>query len=120
MTILHMRYLVFKIMKEDIEKNTPKCPKAKENLDLLLSLLGVYELDSNNSPLFECGYFKKGMGEVINDALKDIYTKLRPQMVPLIESWAKSDDTLMSAIGNSYGDIYETQFEWAKNSRLNA
>jgi hypothetical protein len=25
----------------------------------------------------------------------------------------------MSAIGNSYGDIYETHLEWAKNSRLN-
>jgi hypothetical protein len=25
----------------------------------------------------------------------------------------------MSAIGNSYGDIYETHFEWAKNSRFN-
>ena len=25
----------------------------------------------------------------------------------------------MSAIGNSYGDIYETQLEWAKTSRMN-
>jgi len=25
----------------------------------------------------------------------------------------------MSAIGNSYGDIYETQMEWAKTSRMN-
>ena len=29
------------------------------------------------------------------------------------------DDTLCSAIGNSYGDIYETHLEWAKDSRLN-
>lgn len=26
---------------------------------------------------------------------------------------------LNSAIGNSYGDIYETHLRWAKNSRLN-
>ena len=25
----------------------------------------------------------------------------------------------MSAIGNSYGDIYETHLDWAKTSRLN-
>ena len=25
----------------------------------------------------------------------------------------------MSAIGNSYGDIYSTHLEWAKTSRLN-
>ena len=24
-----------------------------------------------------------------------------------------------SSIGNSYGDIYQTQFEWARDSRLN-
>ena len=29
------------------------------------------------------------------------------------------DNSIMSAIGNSYGDIYETQLEWAKDSRLN-
>ena len=33
--------------------------------------------------------------------------KLRPQIIPLIESWDFSDHTLVSAIGNSYGDIYE-------------
>ena len=45
--------------------------------------------------------------------------KLRPQMIPLIESWEFPDSVLVSAIGNSYGDIYETQLEWARNSRLN-
>ena len=29
------------------------------------------------------------------------------------------DEIIQSAIGNSYGDIYETHLEWAKNSRLN-
>ena len=29
------------------------------------------------------------------------------------------DNFLMSAIGNSYGDIYETHLEWAKDSRMN-
>ena len=45
--------------------------------------------------------------------------ELRPQMIPLIESWEFPDEILISAIGNSYGDIYETQLEWARNSRLN-
>jgi hypothetical protein len=40
-------------------------------------------------------------------------------MIPLIESWEIPDEILNSAIGNSYGDIYETQLQWARNSRLN-
>jgi len=40
-------------------------------------------------------------------------------MIPLVESFHHSDDILMSAIGNSYGDIYETQLQWARDSRMN-
>ena len=29
------------------------------------------------------------------------------------------DHILCSAIGNSYGDIYEQHLEWAQNSKLN-
>ena len=31
----------------------------------------------------------------------------------------KDDSMIVSTIGNKYGDIYETQLEVAKNSRLN-
>lgn len=40
-------------------------------------------------------------------------------MVPLTEVAHSSDEFNPSSIGNSYGDIYETQFEWARTSRLN-
>jgi hypothetical protein len=44
---------------------------------------------------------------------------LRPQLISLVEVFEVSDAALMSAIGNSYGDIYETHLRWAKTSRLN-
>ena len=44
---------------------------------------------------------------------------MRPFVIGIIESAEVSDTLLMSAVGNFYGDIYETHFEWAKNSRLN-
>jgi hypothetical protein len=46
-------------------------------------------------------------------------TRIRPQFIPLCELYPSTDNALMSAIGNSYGDIYETHLEWAQNSRLN-
>jgi len=60
-----------------------------------------------------------GMGHILLDAAKIIMSKLRLQMIPLIEAYDQPDCLLMSCIGNSYGDIYETQLEWARNSRLN-
>ena len=44
---------------------------------------------------------------------------IRPQMIPLVESYWLPDTWLPSTIGNSYGDIYEMQLDKAKQSRLN-
>jgi Acyl-CoA oxidase len=53
----------------------------------------------------------------MKQALKD----LRPHMIPLTEldTTPELDMSYLSAIGNEYGDIYETQLEWAMKSRLN-
>jgi len=56
----------------------------------------------------------------MNEAIKILLEKLRPQMIPLVEQFDMSDNFLMSAIGNSYGDIYETHLEWAKDSSYRA
>lgn len=45
--------------------------------------------------------------------------RIRPQAINIIESLQIDDNQLVSAIGNSYGDIYETHLEWAKDSKLN-
>jgi hypothetical protein len=47
--------------------------------------------------------------------------ELRPHMIPLAEYKMSMDNwyTDISSIGNQYGDIYETQLNYAVNSRLN-
>ena len=52
-------------------------------------------------------------------ALERCVTELRPQMLPLAESFNFPDHWIPSVIGNSYGDIYEMQLETAQKSRLN-
>ena len=56
---------------------------------------------------------------MILSAIKSINLTLRPKIVSIIEAYDFSDTALCSAVGNSYGDIYETHLEWAKGSRLN-
>ena len=56
---------------------------------------------------------------MVDGAIKLILARLRPQILNLAEVVPHSDQFLMSAIGNSYGDIYETHLEWAATSRLN-
>lgn len=85
----------------------------------LACLMGLTHLQEHSTIAYENGYFQKGAISLINDAVKEMLDRIRPQFISLIELVPTSDNMLMSAIGNSYGDIYETHLEWAKNSRLN-
>ena len=69
--------------------------------------------------LYSCGYFKQGHREKIIDAVKSLIKEIRPQFIPLIESFDIDDNLLCSSIGNSFGDIYETQLNLARNSKMN-
>lgn len=76
---------------------------------------------SDASSCYESGYFNSSQKftEFIIDATKEVNRQLRPHAVSIIESPGFTDALLPSAVGNSYGDIYQTHLEWAKNSRLN-
>lgn len=115
----HLTYATFHVFYTEIKALKTKDPKIKENLFLLCQILGLYELLNDSAVLYETGYFKPGSGQLVLDGLKELLVKLRPQMIPLVETFNWSDSMLVSAIGNKYGDIYEQQLEWARNSRLN-
>ena len=83
-------------------------------------LYGLNHLHANSNACYQCGYFADGpFSELILEAIKAINKEMRPQVISILESAEIPDEFLSSAIGNSYGDIYETHLEWAKNSRLN-
>ena len=85
-----------------------------------MRIYALTELQSGDTAAnYENGFFAPGTQGILLEASKRLMKDLRPQMVPLIEAWEFPDEVLISAIGNSYGDIYETQMEWARNSRLN-
>jgi len=87
------------------------------NLCVLYGLTILQEIKTNG---YDTGYFKQGDNGLIEEAICILLKKLRPQAIPLIESACQiPDEILTTSIGNSYGDIYETAFEWAKTSRYN-
>jgi hypothetical protein len=117
MAELHIKVICFKIFKETISKF--RCPKLRENMTNLCSLMGLHFIEGSTVYGYDSGYFDKGSYALINEAVKLLLTKLRPQILPLVELWGVRDSEIVSAIGNSYGDIYETHLKWAQTSRLN-
>lgn len=103
----HIMYVTFKFFMEHIETHPYKCPKVKENLRILARIFALTELIQDSVPLYETGFFSLGTAQHLLDAQKENMSLIRPQMIPLVEAFAFPDSFLVSAIGNSYGDIYE-------------
>merc|ERR1712167_565997 len=88
-------------------------------LDLLLKIFILDSLNQTSAILLSSGYMTPKAFALLLQALDHCIKEVRPQMVSLVEAQGFADEVICSAIGNSYGDIYETQLEWAKNSRCN-
>ena len=120
MTALHIKYVSFQNFSERIQQL--KCPKNIENLTNLCCLYGLTCLKNDPVSLYESGLIPStsNFSKALNSAINGILADLRPQILSIIENGPLTDDEhMMSAIGNQYGDIYETHLDWAMNSKLN-
>jgi hypothetical protein len=110
----HLTYVTFQIFKGKIESLPSNCDEnMKKHLIDLIKVFALDELVKNSDSCYETGYFKQGAMLLLSDAMQYQLRTIRPQIIPLIESFFFIEDTVPSAIGNYYGDIYETQLEWA-------
>ena len=116
-SLAHLKYLVFSKFKRNITIMKEKTLQV--HLVNMCTLTGLIFLQECMTAGYDSGYFKRGDQQLIQKAITILLKKIRPQAIPLIELAGISDHCLTSAIGNSYGDIYETYFEWSKTSRLN-
>lgn len=117
MALLHMKLINIVISAEKV-KQIPN-EKLRYHVSNLTCLLTIIHLQEYCSIGYSVGYFKSDATGQLNNAYKELLRRIRPQFIPLIELLPYTDNSLCSAIGNSYGDIYETHLDWAKNSRLN-
>ena len=117
----HFRYLTFFLFRQNLETSGLKCQNLIKILTDLCRLYGLTQIKIDPAVCYQTGYFDRG--EQINDflieAIKVLLKEIRPQAVNVVESMKVPDFYLQSAIGNSYGDIYETHLEWARGSIMN-
>ena len=124
----HIKLVAFMLFKAKLIPD-PEIPmvhlKSKTNIDILTHYCKLYGLvslmESKLQGLYQCGYFEPGIdqSDLILDAIKKVNLMIRPNILNVLESCWAVENFNMSAVGNEYGDIYETHLEWAKNSRMN-
>ena len=118
----HIKLITYYEFMNQIKTRVFKCPNIRPQLANLCMLYGLNLLNESPKDLYNSGYFNvPGVhySNVLLDAIKLLLKEIRPQVLNLIEVVPLQDDHIFSAIGNSYGDIYETHLDWAKNSKLN-
>jgi len=107
MAEIHIKYVTILIAEQKM-KNL-KCPNLRKHMNDILALAAMTFVNEFKAVGYDSQYFKTGTNDLLDDALKLLLKRLRPQIIPLVECILPiPDNELMSAIGNSYGDIYET------------
>lgn len=115
----HICYIMFSLTRDAIKAHRFVDPGVPAILNLLLRVYALKQICEDTQGLYECGFFARGSGKLIDETLKQTLRELRPQMVPLVE--IIDDETYTKSVsGNKHGDIYEAMFDYAKGSELNA
>lgn len=101
----HFMYLAFIFFKKHIEETLFDDPRIKGALRQMLVIFGLEQIHLNATPLQESRYLGRGQYGMSVAALDAMIKKVREQAIPLVEAAGFEP---VSAIGNKYGDIYET------------
>ena len=115
----HFKYLSVHVFITQVDSASFKDARIKPLLRDLAAIYALSQLKEDSGAVFASGFFYQDAHKNISLALDYLIAKIRPQLIPLAESTYSSDNYFPSSIGNYYGDIYETQLDWAMNSRQN-
>ena len=117
-TKLHTEFNVIRLARECYQGHKFTDSRIKPLLDMMVKIFAVKMLMKESEGLYETGFFSKGSKALLTESFKQLLVQLRPHMISLVEGHPLFD-TMFSTIGNKWGDIYEAQLDFAKNSRLN-
>lgn len=89
--------------------------KAPNNLAMILSdlckIYGLYCIKENAGSFLQFGYFKPNHMSILEQKILELFAHIRPQLVPLTDSFGLPDFAINSPLGCYDGDVYRRMFE---------
>ena len=76
-------------------------------------------LMEDHHDLLAIGYFDRKQLGLLRETYHGALREVRPHALHLVEFCPYLEDSIVSTIGNKYGDIHEAVLETAKFSKLN-
>jgi len=71
-------------------------------------------MEQDLADFFATGYLNPEQADMLHTAICDLLNDLRPDAVPLVDSFNFSDYVLNSSLGRYDGQVYESLFEYAR------
>lgn len=109
---LHSFIKVVKNFKKSFEN--VKIPVVKNTLNDLLRLVLIDAVGNEASLLLEAGAISKYHMEILQEVKEEIFERIAPHALVLVEAADIRDEILGSALGHSNGKPYENLFKMAK------
>lgn len=95
-------------------------PALRTVMQQLFLLYVISTMEQEGAEFLSCGYLKPNQYQLLSTKLQELMLVIRPQAVPLVDSFALSDYLLNSQLGSSSGDAYQGLFKLALNEPLNS
>ena len=118
----HSTYLLLENFVNGIKEESGKLIGEKEvevMMDLAL-LFGFYWIEKEVGDFLEDGYLSGDQADWARSCTLDMMSKLRPNVVALVDANDFSDFRLKSALGRYDGNVYPAILEASKKDPLNA
>lgn len=107
----HIGYIMFSLCRDKVRNNTFKDANVLKVLETLLKIYALKQILIDTSALYEIGFLSQGASKLLNQALDEQLTALRPNMISLVEL-VDDSSFIKSAAGNHHGDIFESMIEY--------
>lgn len=103
---------------QDKELNSK--PALRTVMQQLFLLYAIHTMETEAAEFLSCGYLQPHQYRLLSNKTQELFAVIRPQAVPLVDSFALSDYLLNSKLGGYNGNVYEGLFEHALNEPLNS
>ncbi|EPS70878.1 hypothetical protein M569_03881, partial [Genlisea aurea] len=116
--VAHIQLIIVSKFIEKLEQGIPG-EGVKQQLEWLCGIYGLSLLHRHKGDFLEAGYLNAQQAALANDQLRDLYTKVRPNAVSLVDSFNYTDHFLGSILGRYDGNVYPKLYEAAWKDPFN-
>lgn len=96
-------------------RDVPVCP----SIQLIgIMYIACYTMDTEAADFQRSGYLSSEQAELLRSKVDELLTVIRPQAVPLVDSFKLPDYLLNSALGRDDGEVYRALFDFAIRERM--